>query len=79
MSELAALRYMAALILVRRPFVGNEEDFAAMVRASWKDAAREARRRKRDAKRRAEEQEMWELDKSLSPEPIRDALTELGY
>lgn len=79
MSELAALKYLAALILVRVPFVGNEEDFAAMVRASYRDAKREAKQRKKAAQRKAEEREMWAMDKSLSSASVRDALTELGY
>ena len=28
---------------------------------------------------KADERELWALDKALSPAPIREALTELGY
>jgi hypothetical protein len=73
------LRKLAALILVRMSFVGNEEDFAAMVQASLREVERELRRQKRAAKRAQEEREMWALDKSFSPAPIRKALTAVGY
>lgn len=73
------LKKLAAMILVQMPFVRNEADFAAMVKHSVKRVERELRRRKQHAKREAEERELWEIDKSLSPAPIREALTELGY
>jgi hypothetical protein len=73
------LKKLAALILVRAAYVGSHEDFARMVKASLRDVAREARRKKMDAKRRAEERELWELDKEFSPAPIAQALTELGF
>lgn len=76
---MAELKKLAALILVRMPFVRTEEDFAVMVKVSLREVVRESRRKKQDARRRAEERELWEMDKEFSPAPIAQALAELGF
>lgn len=78
-EEMPELRKLAALILVRMAYVGNESDFAAMVQASVKEVERELKRQKRAAKRNAEESLLWKFDKELSPEPIREALSAMGF
>jgi hypothetical protein len=68
------------------PFVGSDSDVAAMIVASLKEVEREIRNEQRrdqqkklDRARDEEERALWQLDKELSPAPIREALTAVGY
>lgn len=73
------LKKLAALILVRLPFVRSDEEFGRMAKASLREIREEAEQRRETARLRSKEREQWAMDKKYSPAPVARALTALGF